>query len=379
MSEESFAYTPGLAASPMTLVTKVRALPIKGEILVKQGDRVGFDTIVGRCYLEGAPYIVKASEVLGVDPEEISKYMTVKVGDRVRRGDVIAKYSAFLGLMRREVAAPVDGVVESVNELTGHVVVREPPKLIEVSAYVRGIVKEVIPGEAAVVETPAAYIQGIIGFGGERHGVISVAVSRPDEVLDESKLNESHAGKIVVGGSFTTYEALAKAQRIGVKGVIVGGANIADVEKLVGYRIGVAITGRENIGFTLILTEGFGKLAMSERAFNILKQNEGREAAVNGTTQVRAGVVRPEVVIPLEREVRAGVEGAETLGEGRVKIGSTVRIIRYPYFGAIGTVVELPVELHTIETESPVRIVRIRLQDGSVVSVPRANIEIIGE
>jgi hypothetical protein len=379
VSEESFAYTPGLIASPATLITKVRALPIRGEILVKKGDKVDFDTIVGRCYLEGTPYIVKTSEILGIDPEEIFKYMTVKVGDKVRHGDIIAKYSAFLGLMKREVAAPVDGIVEFVNELTGHVVIRELPKLIEVSAYVRGTVRDVVPGELAVVETPAAYIQGIIGFGGERHGTISVAVSRPDDVLDESKLNESHAGKIVIGGSFVTYEALTKAQRIGVKGIVVGGANIADIEKLVGYKIGVAITGRENIGFTLILTEGFGRLAMSERVFNILKQNEGSEAAVNGTTQVRAGVIRPEIVIPLEKEVHVGKEGAESLGEGRVKIGSTVRIIRYPYFGAIGTVIELPVELHIIETESPVRIIKIRLQDGSIVSVPRANIEIIGE
>jgi len=375
MSEESFAYTPGLAASPMTLVTKIRSLPVKGEILVDKGQKVDFDTIIGRSVLEGAPYIVKVSEMLGVEPEEVSRYMTVKPGDRVKKGDIIARYTAFFGLMKREVAAPIDGTIENINELTGHVIVRELPKVVEVTAYIRGIVKDVIPGEAAVIQTPAAYVQGIIGFGGERHGEISLTVSRPDEVLDEKKIDESYAGKIIVGGSFVTYDALVKAQKIGVKGIIVGGANIADIERIIGYKIGVAITGRENVGYTLILTEGFAKLAMSDRVFNILKQNEGREAAINGATQVRAGVIRPEVIIPLEESYIK--EEIETKESDKVKIGSIVRVIRYPYFGAIGTVVELPVELHKIETESPVRIVKIRLSDGRIITVPRANIEII--
>ncbi|MEM2751628.1 MAG: hypothetical protein QXI94_00885, partial [Sulfolobales archaeon] len=105
--------------------------------------------------------------------------------------------------------------------------------------------------------------------------------------------------------------------------------------------------------------------------------NEGREAAINGATQVRAGVIRPEVIIPRDDESFAGI--LEPLGEGKMRVGSTVRIIRYPHFGEIGTVVELPVELHKIETESPVRVVRVRLQDGREVLIPRANVEIISE
>ncbi len=377
MSEESFAYTPGLAVVPRTYVRKVRSLPVKGEILVKKGQEVSFDTIVGRCYLEGAPYVVKLAEILGVDPEEVSKYVTVKVGDNVKQGDVIARYSALFGLLKKVITSPISGVVESVSEVTGHVTIREPPRVIEVSAYIKGFVEEVSPGESVVIGTPAAYVQGIIGFGGETHGTLEVVVSRPEDVLDESKVSEAHAGKVIVGGSLVTYEALIKAKKVGVKGIIVGGAKITDIEKVLGYRIGVAITGRENLGYTLILTEGFGKLPMSERAFKIFVENEGSEAALSGATQVRAGVIRPEVIIPLKGSVRE--EGIESLGEGKMKIGSVVRIIRYPYFGAIGTVVDLPIELQKIETESPVRVVKVKLQDGRIVTVPRANVEIISE
>jgi hypothetical protein len=56
-----------------------------------------------------------------------------------------------------------------------------------------------------------------------------------------------------------------------------------------------------------------------------------------------------------------------------------VRIIRQPYFGAIGLVKFLPVELQQVESESYVRVLDVELDDGTVVTVPRANVEIIEE
>ena len=58
-------------------------------------------------------------------------------------------------------------------------------------------------------------------------------------------------------------------------------------------------------------------------------------------------------------------------------MGSSVRLIRDPYFGLLGTVVDLPTELQTIETEARVRVARVRLEDSREVTVPRANIELI--
>jgi len=57
--------------------------------------------------------------------------------------------------------------------------------------------------------------------------------------------------------------------------------------------------------------------------------------------------------------------------------GTQVRIIRDPYFGIIGRVSNLPVELQTVETESKVRVVEVELEDKQRVIVPRANVEII--
>ena len=102
---------------------------------------------------------------------------------------------------------------------------------------------------------------------------------------------------------------------------------------------------------------------------------EGYNASVNGATQIRAGVLRPEIIVPHDM---VEDDSAEALSQGMVP-GTPIRIIRQPYFGDIGKVHSLPVELQRLESESKVRVVNIELDNGEVVTVPRANVEIIEE
>ena len=64
--------------------------------------------------------------------------------------------------------------------------------------------------------------------------------------------------------------------------------------------MGVAITGTEKLNTALIVTEGYGSIPMSEATFSLLKENDGKAASINGATQIRAGVIRPEIVIPID-------------------------------------------------------------------------------
>jgi hypothetical protein len=163
---------------------------------------------------------------------------------------------------------------------------------------------------------------------------------------------------------------------MGVKGLVAGGMNYTDVTRILGEAIGVAITGEEEINTTLIITEGFGKMNMSKRTFDLLKGFEGDVAAINGATQIRAGVMRPEIIIPHEESIEEGLEDELAAG---MQSGTPVRLIRQPYFGAIGNVVSLPVELQKVESGSKVRVMIVKLEDGREVVVPRANVEIIEE
>lgn len=373
IAEEAHAYTPGLKIKKSLTLRKRRELPIPGKVLVNKGDIVDFDTVIAEMEMPGEPHIVKANLLLRVDAKEINQHMLKKFGDDVKEGEVIAQYIALFGLIKRYVTSPIDGKIDNIGA-SGWVTVRTPPLIVELKAYIPGKVVEVIPERGVVIETTASFIQGIFGIGGETHGTLRFLIDSPEDVLTPNLINQNEKGSIIVGGSHITLEALRKAVEVGVAGIIVGGLDGDDLTKFLGYEMGIAITGEEDIGLTLIVTEGFGKITMSPRTFELIKQFEGNNASINGETQIRAGVIRPELIIP-HRDVKDKTD-TEEFSSG-MKPGTPIRIIRHPYFGLLGKVSSLPVELQVTETESSMRVLEVDLEDGRKVTVPRANVEII--
>lgn len=376
------AYTPGLKIREQAIVKKTRRLPIPGTVLVKEGDVINPDDNIAKTELPGKPAIVDVASILGIDEELLNRCMVKKVGDEVENGEIIARYRAFWGLVNKTSKSSIKGKIELVSEVSGQVVIREPPVLVSIKGYIPGTIAKILSNEGAIVETPAAFIQGIFGIGGETYGDLMM-LSESDEIVDAERIGPECAGKILVVKTSATINALHKAIKVGAKGIVSGGINEKDLVDLMGYEIGVVITGREEMGLTLIVTEGFGEnIPMSDKALQLLKKFEGKLACVNGATQIRAGVIRPEVIIPqkgLDSKdlVDYEVEDTESLSGGLMP-GTPIRIISEPYFGALGQVVELPSELQLVETESKVRVLKAKIGNGKIVTVPRANVEIIG-
>ena len=155
-----------------------------------------------------------------------------------------------------------------------------------------------------------------------------------------------------------------------------GGLRDRDLRDLLGRDLGVAITGTEQIGLTVVATEGFGRVAMARKTFDILQACAGMDASMAGATQIRAGVLRPEIIVPTaadkkEEEERPGAEG--------LQVGDLLRVIRMPYFGRIGRVSDLPAELCAVESGARVRVLAVEFEDGEQAVVPRANVELIEE
>lgn len=368
------AYTPGLTVSGDTIVQRVRRLPIKGEVLVNVGDHVDPNSVVARAMLPGLLQTIRLAEKLGIEANEAPKMTSLKVGDPIEKDQVIAETKGFFGFFKNQVVSEYSGTVEAISDVTGNILVREASIPVDMTAYIAGKVTEVMPEEGAIVETRGAHVQGIFGIGGERSGEIRVVVSDGDELLEESSILETDAGKILVGGSGVTYEALKRANDLGVCGIVVGAVKDVDLTNLLGYDIGVAITGQEEVATTLVCTEGFGRLGMAKRTFNLLKSLEGRSASLNGATQIRAGVIRPELISPMMTETESKIPEHAS---NELVAGTPIRIIREPYFGRLGQVTGLPAELQTVDSGAEVRVLKAKLDDGSEVTVPRANVEII--
>ena len=304
--------------------------------------------------------------------------MLKSIGEAVSEDEIIATTKGLFGFFKSQARSPIDGTIESVSDVTGQVILREPPIPVEVKAYTDGTVTETLPNEGVTVETYGTYIQGIFGIGGETIGDLTVIAESPDDALTAEQIQSEHRDKILVGGSLVTTDTIQKAIQNGVKGIIAGGIDDADLRELLGYELGVAITGSEEIGITLVITEGFGSIAMAEQTFTLLKVREGMKTSINGATQIRQGLCAPEIVIPLVSDtIETAGAGKDGSTEGVLEIGSSVRIIREPYFGQLGRVTELPVALQNLETEAQVRVLRVELENGEQTTLPRANVEAI--
>ncbi|MCB9777549.1 MAG: hypothetical protein H6742_03205 [Alphaproteobacteria bacterium] len=369
-------FTPGLKVTEHTIVLKDRRLPMEGEVAVSVGQAVRADDVVARTELPGKVYPVNIANQLGVDPGQLAQHMTKQVGDRVEEGELVAATPGFLGLFKSEATAPVAGTIESISAITGQVIFQAHPIPVEIDAYITGKVVEVHAGEGCVVQAAGTLVQGIFGLGGEVKAELMLSVDSADAVVDAGDIRPEMAGRIVVGGSYATVAALKRAVEVGVAGMVVGGFDYDEIKELLGYEVGVAITGGEKLGLTLIVTEGFGRIPMAPATFSLLKSKVGRRASINGATQIRAGVIRPEVVVTDDDE-DAGVERWVPPEPKGLSIGDQVRGIRAPFFGKLGRVLALPAEPAVLDTESKARIMEVEFEDGEVAIVPRANVEAI--
>lgn len=369
------SYTPGLTVTERTTVRRRRILPLPGSVLVQVGDAVRADTAVARAELPGKVVPLNLANQLGIAPDEINDYLVKKEKDSVQKDDVLAENKPFIKWFKTEIRSPITGRVESVSTITGQILLREPPRVLELRGYIDGVVAEVHPDQGVTVESTCSLVQGIFGIGGETSGELVMGVKAPDQPLLPEQLNASMKGKVVVGGAFLSAATMAHAKELGIVGLVVGGIHDKDLRALLGYDLGVAITGTEQVGFTLILTEGFGTIPMAPKTFALLSAHAGQKASISGATQIRAGVIRPEIIIP-HSGPKAATKVAQAEREG-IQLGDPVRVIRDPLFGKIGAVSGLPSELRAILTESEVRVLEVRFPDGTTTVVPRANIEVI--
>lgn len=377
------AYTPGLKVVARVSYRLKRLLPIPGEVLVALGETVLADKVVARTDLPGDVVPLNVAHQLGIAPAEVPAALVRTIGSEIATGDPLARSAGLFGWFPQTLASPAAGRLESASQVTGQVMLRGAPRPVQVRAHVAGRVVGIIPHQGVEIESLVSQIQGIFGLGGETRGRLVIA-SKPGVPLAPQELISIHRGAVVVTGGRISLETIHRAIELGISAILAGGIDDSDLRSLLGYDLGVAVTGTESIGLTLVITEGFGDIPMSQRTYDLLSSRAGAMASVSGATQIRAGVLRPEIVIPWEGTQRPPTqEMGDTNSSpsprpaGLLQVGASIRLIRDPWFGAIGTVAELPHEPQWLESGSKARVLIAALADGQRVVVPRANVELI--
>ncbi len=318
---------------------------------------------------------------LGVEPAEMLGYAVCRPGQTVEVGDLLARVPG-LSLLANEYRSPVAGVVESVSALTGTIAVLQDRRPVQLRAFLSGRVERIIPGYGAVVAARGHRVLGVLGLGGKswgrlmaigpgpgdavRAGMASGAAGKQGPgLLLPHQVSSEHAGCVLIAPGEVGAEALHACREHGVRGVIAGSARARALGSFLGRPLAAEIVtgpgalalrdqpgqGRglaDEPGLTVILTEGFGRLAMDDEVLAVLLAHVWRVVSLDGLTQIRAGVVRPMVLLPEEgADAPPGEPGDIASGEPLKAIqvldaGSRVRIVRHPYFGLRGTVIRPP-------------------------------------
>ncbi len=338
---------------PLVKVRRPRMLPGKGNVLVIPGDEVAATDVVAEAYLPGAHILFDLRRALGIPPEEVHQYIERKVNDPVEKGDVIAQMD---GIIPRVVRAPTAGVIVAIQK--GQVLLESFGDKIELKAGMNGVISEILPERGAVVEGHGALIQGVWGNHRVNLGTLVRQAEAPDSELTRANLDVSLRGGIVIGGFIAKADALAAAEELPVKGLILAS---------MGSHL---IPAAKKASFPIILIEGFGRLPMNSKAFQLLVANEKREASLNAGWDPLLGD-RPEVFIPLP------AEGTPVLNASEFLPGKTVRIHSLPLAGAVGTLLftrpgqsRLPNGLRAPAAE-------VRLENGRTVTIPLANMDVL--
>ncbi len=369
-------YRSGLRVGGQEVIRRSRRLPVGGKVLVEVGDTVTPDQVIAQINPGGYIQYVDIPAQLDIMPDNLGRFIAVREGDMVEEGDLIASRPEPLGFFSKRVVSPMAGTIERVSRRTGRVTIRGLP--VPIRAFIPGTVVSVKPEEEVVIETAGALVQGIFGVGPEITGILKVVSLNRHLTLSKNDLGVEFRGMILVCCFKVSLSAIEEAARLGVRAIVCGSADKQDLDRFLGEAIGAGTTGHEEIPLSLVITEGFGSLAMVPETFKLLQSLDGRRASVSGATQIRAGIVRPEVIVPNQlgpMDTTAGV-GLD-LRLASLREGSRVRVLQGRGFGQTGTVTEIFPGLVTNDVGARLRMAEVDLGGGIRIKVARTNLELI--
>jgi len=211
--------------------------------------------------------IVNVAKDLRVYVEQIKPYLRVEPGQEIDRNQWVAAMVK-PGDMRVS-RSPVRGKIKEINLEYGIVTIEPLLEELAINAWLPGRVKQ-ISDRGCLVENQGISIEGIWGQGGE--------------VFGKLQLTEVSAESIMIRDVVSSDE-LRKFDEANITGLITGGLHLKDVLDI-------------NPGYTIVVVEGFGEQPLPEAIRQILHKNVGQTALSCGTTEMRVGVRRPQVIFP---------------------------------------------------------------------------------
>ncbi len=337
-------------------IRRKRHLPLPGEVLVGEGDRVNPEDVIAQASLPKEIVMLDIAQGLGVSQDEAHSCIVRASGETLTEGDIIAQRDKPL---YRLVRAPVDGRLVDIAD--GQVVIAVGERVIQVKAGMIGEILEILPEYGAAIYTHGSLLQGVWGNGKMGMGTLHWMESPKSEPIVDSALTDVENGAVVSGGLCCQASLFEKALEKEISGLILN----AMAPELIPEAMALP--------FPVIVLSGFGTLPLNSSLADLFQSQSGKVACVNATSMDEIKGQRPEVIIPIEGKLTG-----EKLGyKSEISTGRRVRIISGAFAGQAGEIQDCPEAPLRFESGLKVPAAVINLADGKSVTVPQSNLVIL--
>jgi hypothetical protein len=345
-----------------------RRLPVPGEIVVRRGQKVTALQKIGRAELTRRYHLIDVARQLAQPNVEMEQVLLKAEGEQVEANEAVASSQGGLPFLRRVARSPLAGRIAAIGQ--GWVLLETERTVIELQAFVNGVVAKIIPERGAIIETNGAMIVAACGFGGEAYGPLRRLVSAPFEMLQAQAMGEQVKNSIILGGRTVDESLLRTAEAAQVRGIIVGSLDVSLLSLDPPAKV------------RLVATEGFGDLSMSPFTFGMLGTLDGKEVSIRGNTlspfatfDGGANEEPPLILTSSTRNLNLPAEPTEAQ-RGVAGIGSRVRVTCGPLLGASGAIDSIPEKMESTAggVVAPGAYVKIH---GTLYYIPLANLELV--
>jgi hypothetical protein len=243
-------------------------------------------------------------------------------------------------------------------------------------AGLRGRVVDITRRGGVIIESQAALLQGVIGAGNQVAGELTMW--QPGDFIG-GQGNIPEGALLVIPGPLNS-TMLHQAVGAGVSGIIASSISSRDLESFLQVNL-VELIGSIDVEsaqerlppMTILLTEGPGTMAMPMRTLELLRHYQGSMALLSGATSIRQGIF-PELVFSLP-VAELQQDWHPVRPDTTLSIGVQVRVCSGGHEGAIGIIDYLYAHQQVFPSGILARSARLRLEDGSLLTVPLTLIE----
>ena len=244
------------------------------QAAVGQAVRAGDIIASGTSY--GSAVRVGGARALGIAPADLERVMRVPPDAQVERGTIIARTGRRFA---RAVSAPIDGRIVHVRA-DGDFELAPVVGTWAVRATLDGTVTRADASEVTI-EGDAWALAGVAAYGPDAFGELTLGVDAAADDLAPVRIDVRQRGRIIVGGSRSGPEAIARAHACGVSAVVSGAVPAGGLRSIYGDGVGAHGAPSREDAPTVLCLLGFGAARLPRQIWDPFVALSGVRAAIH--------------------------------------------------------------------------------------------------